>query len=391
MFDAGSGSEMERALAVVVAAAGGDAPVLSVGSLSAAELAGLVRAGEVVRGRVEALLAPVVAALGADAAVVLAGSGVARREVRRRRRVAAGLVSRPEVAAALASGVIGSGHAEVLAGHGAVLSDAVLGVLLAEAPSMTVDAFARTVARAVLAATPDDGLGALHRRRNRRRCTTHVSDDAMGVVRVESDDVVHAELVAILDDAVDVLWREDHPDRSPSLADRVSFPQRRHDAVVAIFRAWRDGTGHGHHARGRRPRVVAIVDAAALYDGLDAAGVATLVDATPIPVGEARRLAAEHGVIPMVLGGRSEILDVGRARRDATDAQRVALAVRQHGRCAIEHCDRPIHHAHHVHHWRDGGPTDLDNLQGLCGTHHRQVHERDPDQRRIGAAGRPPP
>ncbi|MDQ6836873.1 MAG: HNH endonuclease [Actinomycetota bacterium] len=32
-------------------------------------------------------------------------------------------------------------------------------------------------------------------------------------------------------------------------------------------------------------------------------------------------------------------------------------------------------HAHHITHWADGGPTDLDNLVLLCGTHHTLLHE----------------
>jgi hypothetical protein len=31
-------------------------------------------------------------------------------------------------------------------------------------------------------------------------------------------------------------------------------------------------------------------------------------------------------------------------------------------------------HAHHIKHWVDNGPTDLDNLVLLCGEHHRTVH-----------------
>ena len=31
--------------------------------------------------------------------------------------------------------------------------------------------------------------------------------------------------------------------------------------------------------------------------------------------------------------------------------------------------------AHHIWHWADGGPTDLDNLILLCRFHHRLVHE----------------
>ena len=32
-------------------------------------------------------------------------------------------------------------------------------------------------------------------------------------------------------------------------------------------------------------------------------------------------------------------------------------------------------HAHHLVHWANGGPTDLDNLATLCGYHHRLVHD----------------
>lgn len=32
-------------------------------------------------------------------------------------------------------------------------------------------------------------------------------------------------------------------------------------------------------------------------------------------------------------------------------------------------------HIHHLHHWADGGPTELANLVPLCGTHHRHHHE----------------
>ncbi|WP_146053575.1 HNH endonuclease signature motif containing protein, partial [Amycolatopsis lurida] len=34
-------------------------------------------------------------------------------------------------------------------------------------------------------------------------------------------------------------------------------------------------------------------------------------------------------------------------------------------------------HAHHIHHWADGGPTDLRNLVLLCGFHHRLIHHGD--------------
>lgn len=70
-----------------------------------------------------------------------------------------------------------------------------------------------------------------------------------------------------------------------------------------------------------------------------------------------------------------EPLAVGMTQRYATRAQRRALAVRDGG-CVHPGCTvRPERClAHHIVHWRDGGPSDLPNLVLLCDFHHRQVH-----------------
>jgi HNH endonuclease len=69
------------------------------------------------------------------------------------------------------------------------------------------------------------------------------------------------------------------------------------------------------------------------------------------------------------------VLDLGRAVRVATPAQRAALAARDGG-CVIPTCIAPpaACEAHHVRHWRHGGSTDLANLALLCGRHHDTVH-----------------
>jgi hypothetical protein len=105
--------------------------------------------------------------------------------------------------------------------------------------------------------------------------------------------------------------------------------------------------------------------------------------------------------LPVTLGGApSQPLEVGRASRVATPAQRAALAVRDGG-CVFPDCTRPLAwcDAHHLIHWLDGGPTDLDNLALVCRAHHRAVHEggwrliRGPDGRftAIPAHRRSPP
>ena len=82
-------------------------------------------------------------------------------------------------------------------------------------------------------------------------------------------------------------------------------------------------------------------------------------------------------LLPPILGGAvSQPLDVGRASRVITPAQRAALAVRDGG-CVFPDCGRPLSwcEGHHLVSWLEGGPTDLDNLALLCRAHHRVIHE----------------
>ena len=100
------------------------------------------------------------------------------------------------------------------------------------------------------------------------------------------------------------------------------------------------------------------------------------IDGTPQPVSVSalRHAAADAEVIPAVLGGLSEILDWGRARRMFTRAQRLALVERDDG-CAW--CNAPPSWcaAHHIRWWeRDAGPTNLANGVLLCTTCHTRIH-----------------
>ena len=118
-----------------------------------------------------------------------------------------------------------------------------------------------------------------------------------------------------------------------------------------------------------------------LRSGLGAAGVDT---GEWISAGEARRLACEAGVIPVVLGGRSEVLDVGRRRRFHSPAQRLALALESDG-CTAETCDRPAAwcEAHHEVPWAQGGGTSVREGRLLCPRHHHLAHDRGYDLTRL--------
>ena len=97
-----------------------------------------------------------------------------------------------------------------------------------------------------------------------------------------------------------------------------------------------------------------------LIADLDTAGVCTLDTGGRISATEARRLACGAGIIPIVLGGRGQVLDVGRRRRLHTEAMRLAMGVRDGGCTAVD-CEVPpgLCHAHHDNPWSEGGHTNV--------------------------------
>ncbi|WP_353950435.1 DUF222 domain-containing protein [Knoellia sp. S7-12] len=90
-----------------------------------------------------------------------------------------------------------------------------------------------------------------------------------------------------------------------------------------------------------------------------------------------RQLACDADVIPVVLGADGEIADLGRVTRLFTLGQRRFLWHRD-GQCTFPGCTAPAAwtQAHHVVHWVDGGPSDLENAALLCQRHHTQVHDQ---------------
>jgi hypothetical protein len=122
--------------------------------------------------------------------------------------------------------------------------------------------------------------------------------------------------------------------------------------------------------------VVVTMSLEQLLTDLEAAGVCTLDTGGRISATEARRLACSAGIIPMVLGGKSQVLDVGRKRRLHTEAMRVAMGVRDQG-CTAEFCETPpgLCHAHHDVPWSRGGKTNVETGRLLCPHHHRHIHD----------------
>ena len=123
----------------------------------------------------------------------------------------------------------------------------------------------------------------------------------------------------------------------------------------------------------RATSIVVRMSLESLITGLGAAHLDGIE--TPISAGTARIMAADAEIIPEVLGGDSEVLDLGTRRRLFSRAQRLALIERDGG-CAFTGCDAPPSHteAHHIEWWKKGGPTNLDNGILVCSRHHHDIH-----------------
>lgn len=154
-------------------------------------------------------------------------------------------------------------------------------------------------------------------------------------------------------------------------ADRRSLVQVQADALSAICRHALDCD------RGHLPLSGAKVVVRLTLDDLEAGTGSARIDGIdqPISIAAARRMAADGGVIPWVLGGDGEILDWGRGRRLFSPAQKLALVERDGG-CAMCALPPEMTKVHHIEWWKKHrGRTDLSNGILLCETCHHRIHD----------------
>jgi len=183
---------------------------------------------------------------------------------------------------------------------------------------------------------------------------------------------------------------------------------RRYDAFVEICRR------ELHHPTstsgdGGKAQIRVTIPLACLIDRV---GHGVLDSGTEISPTLARMLACDAAIIPAVLNGHGQPIDLGRERRLYTGAARTAIEIRDGG-CVWPGCGRPASwcQIHHLVPWCAGGRTDQVNGGLFCWHHHREIeqgewaafHHRgriwlrpptrlDPNrQPRINTAHRPPP
>jgi len=127
---------------------------------------------------------------------------------------------------------------------------------------------------------------------------------------------------------------------------------------------------------GGEPAVRVLVRATALETGT---GHGVLESCEAVSIVTIERLACAGGVLPVLLDGAGQVLDLGREQRLYNRRQRQALAVRDGG-CMWPGCERPPSwtEAHHIRHWgRDHGRTDLADGILLCRHHHLRLHNEN--------------
>jgi hypothetical protein len=328
-----------------------------------------------------------------------AGRGTASRWVHTARALYRGPLG--GTGQALAAGELSVAHATVLAAGTHHLPPATVAAaepVLLETAGRTDPPLLRNVVGHLVQVADPDGAEARVQRQHERR-GLWVTPTFEGMVAI--DGLLEAEAGETLLTALEPLARPG------SAEDDRSGSQRRADALTELARRALEG-GRLPQTGGVRPQVTVTIDLASLLGQARVPGGAGAWTG-PLPVETVRRLACDGAVtrvlvtrhptessagddhsgdlaarlraavtlLPPGLGGApTQPMEVGRATRVVSPAQRTALAVRDGG-CVFPGCDRPLAwcEAHHLRHWLHGGATDLGNLVLLCRTHHRAIHE----------------
>lgn len=184
--------------------------------------------------------------------------------------------------------------------------------------------------------------------------------------------VLDPEGAAVLDSALAALSGPvKGPDGEPDLR---PASRRRADSLVELIR--RAVSSPGQEPKTEKAQVVVTIALESLLHGVQGAGLTSTGEVLPPSV--VRRMACDGGIIPAVLGGSGEVLELGRSVRWFTPGQKRAIWLRDQG-CTFPGCTMPSQwcDAHHVDWWSRGGPTDVSNGALLCQRHHTKVHTED--------------
>jgi len=311
----------------------------------------------------------------AAASLVSTMAGIAWREAHKRRRTAKA-ANNEKIRKGMEDGDINADQAGSLAV--ADIDEDERDRLTDEARNEAADRTREKAKDAEREAARKRGEDPAARHRKRRSATKFVDSDGMWNLRLTLDPETGTRVEARIGAANKAMWHQEKVRIGPE--SHRTPQQRLADTAAHVIL---DGSRSDVAAQlgwPGRARSVPDLTVAIAFDWLSGQ-VADRSDLTtnsgiPITPATVRRLACEANIIPVVLDAKGEVLDLGRAVRTVTLAQRRALEVRDGG-CVWPGCNAPPGDcdAHHVKHWAEGGSTDLDNLALACHTHHQVIHE----------------
>ncbi len=308
------------------------------------------------------------------------GGKKTRRKARSEIETARELEKLPETSKGLRDGEISYENARILAraSQRGTIDEA---ELLDDARRQSPDKFVATVRKHEQQRSEDDGVSRLEHQRSRRYAKIRTDrEDGMTVLYGRFDPITGARIETVLSKKMNELWQEEDPDI------RCTPGQRMADALEALIT--RPGGGKDGPSQDVKLLVIADYDTVSrqLHN-------ARLENGTPIPATELRRLACDAQILPAIFRGPSIPLDMGMARRKASPSQRAALIARDRA-CIGCGAKAAWCQSHHIIHWQNGGPTNLDNMCLLCSRCHHNVHDRDWQVERTPTGAyrlRPPP
>jgi Domain of unknown function (DUF222)/HNH endonuclease len=297
------------------------------------------------------------------------GAGEARRRV----LVGQRLQDLPRVHSAFLAGEIGLAHVEVLAAGVDELGAAAVAAAeesLVELARLNDPWDLREAIRTLKQTVDPESVDERERRAMQRR---HISVIPVGDEYVVKG-VLDAETGAMFAQVLDTLAK-------PEPGDQRLPGQRRVDALADLCRSVLDSGLPQDN--GIRPHLTVVLTWDALV-GRSGAALALLERFGTVSTALVRRLACDARVARVVTDPDGSPIELGRSARAPSAAQRRGIRIRDKGRCRVPSCRSRLVQVHHVVHWVDGGPTNLNNMVSLCPHHHRNVHS---GRLRIEAAG----
>ncbi len=163
-----------------------------------------------------------------------------------------------------------------------------------------------------------------------------------------------------------------------AISERDGIAAVRADAFVNLLTNSRPDTGAEFASA--RVEVLVDINQLAYSDNTDHSGLLdeSVCDTggTRIAPEVARRLGCDAQIRSLIQDAQGAPLSVGRESRVVPRRIRRALNRRDQNRCQFLGCGATRRlHAHHIVHWANGGPTELDNLVLVCNFHHHLLHE----------------